>query len=137
MESQNKGYAETIGGRRYQLTDWSTHRWGTESSAINMPVQGSGADQKDLVVWLLSETFPEIKFSLDIHDEGVFFLPEQYADELNVEIVHYLNNIRYEDYWNCEIPMPLTFEGQLGDNFKDCVEYAQPWDDIIKMRASL
>lgn len=137
LESMNKGYAETIAGRRYYLTDWDTHRWGTESSAINTPIQGSGADQKDLVIWLVSEKFPEIRFTLDIHDEGIFYLPESNAEELNKEIVHFLNAIDYSKYWNTEIPMPLTFEGQLGDDFKNCEEYAQPWDDIVAMRKSL
>ena len=135
IEAREKGYAETIGGRRYYLTDWDSHRWATESSAINTPIQGSGADQKDLIIWLVSEKFPEIKFSLDVHDEGIFYLPSQHLEELNKEIVHFLNNIRYEEYWNREIPMPLTFEGQMGVNFKDCKEYKQPWDDIVRMRS--
>jgi len=134
---QKQGYTETIARRRYELSDWSSHRWGTESSAINTPVQGSGSDQKDLIIWLVSEQFPEIKFVSDVHDEGIFFLPEQHADELNIEIVHFLNGIDYEKYWKREIPIPLTFEGQLGDNFKDCVEYSQPHAEIQKMRKDL
>ncbi len=133
-ESQERGYTETVAKRRYYLTDWANHRWATESSAINTPVQGSGADQKDLIIWLVSKQFPEAKFTLDIHDEGIFYLPEQHADELNKEIVHYLNGIDYDSYWNTELPMPLQFEGQLGDNFKDCVEYSQSFEDIQKMK---
>lgn len=137
VESQKKGYAETIAGRRYYLTDWGSHRWATESSAINMPVQGSGADQKDLVIWLVSEKFPEVRFALDVHDEGIFNLPQKHSEELNKDIVHFLNGIDYESYWDKEIPMPLNFEGQLGKNFKDCEEYAQPYNEIQDMRRSL
>lgn len=136
-ESEEKGYAETIARRRYYLTDWDTHRWSTESSAINTPVQGSGADQKDLVIWLVSEKFPEAIFIQDIHDEGVFFLPKKYSEELNKEIVHFLNGIDYEFYWQREVPMPLSFEGQLGSNFKDCKEYAQSFEDIQKMKENM
>ena len=135
--AQEQGYAETIGRRRYHLSDWGSHRWGTESSAINTPIQGSGADQKDLIIWLVSEQFPEARFSLDIHDEGIFFLPSDCSKELNTEIVHFLNGIDYEKYWQREIPIPLTFEGQLGKNFKDCVEYAQPHKEIQTMRKDL
>jgi DNA polymerase-1 len=134
-EARNKGYAETIAGRRYYLTDWSKHRWATESSAINMPVQGSGADQKDLIVWLVSEQFPEITFSLDVHDEAIFFLPEDNAEELHKEVVHFLNCIDYNKWWNMNVPMPLHFEGILGDNFKEGEEYAQSFTDIQNMRA--
>lgn len=47
-DSRQKGYTETFSGRRYKLTDWSSHRWITESSAINVPIQGSGADMKEI-----------------------------------------------------------------------------------------
>lgn len=134
IEAQKKGYAETIAGRRYYLSDWQSHRWATESSAINTPIQGSGADQKDLIIWLVSKKFPELQFTLDIHDEGIFYLPPEDAEELNKEVVHFLNGINYNYYWNTELPMPLQFEGQLGDNFKDCVEYAQSFEEIQRMK---
>lgn len=133
-EAQEQGYAETIARRRYYLSDWASHRWGTESSAINTPVQGSGADQKDLVIWQISKKFPEAHFALDIHDEGIFYLPIDHMEEMNKDIVYFLNGLDYEKFWDREVPMPLTFEGQIGTNFKDCEEYAQPWEDIQAMK---
>ena len=119
MQAQQAGYAETIGKRRYYLTDWQSHRWGTESSAINMPVQGSGADQKDLMIWLISEKFPEVEFKLDMHDGLFFDIPKENRNEIALEMRDYANKVDYGKYWSREIPMPLTFDVAVGENYKD------------------
>lgn len=134
IKAMNAGFAETIAGRRFYLTDWKDHKWGTESSAINTPIQGSGADQKDLIIWKVSEQFPEVQFTLDIHDEGIFYLPRENCEELNKDIVHFLNGLKYDEIWQTEVPMPLTFEGQIGKNFGECEEYAQPFNEMQIMK---
>lgn len=121
--SEARGYTETIAKRRFYLTDWATHRWGTESSAINTPIQGSGGDQKDLVIWLVSQEFPELKFALDMHDGLFWFIPQENQDELKKDILSFILKIDYEHWWQREIPVPLEFEGMIGPNFKEKVEY--------------
>lgn len=122
-EARAKGYAETIGSKRYYLTEWNEHGWQTESSAINTPVQGSGGDQKDLVIWQISENFPELLFALDMHDGLYFFIPKTNQDELKKDVLSFVNKIDYESFWQKDVPVPLRFDGAIGPNFKDKKEY--------------
>lgn len=113
------GYAESLAGRRFQLTQWVGERqWGTEQSAINFPVQGSGGDQKELALMILTEEFPELAFAFDLHD-GLFF----YADidkqlpELVAEARNRLNEINYKSAWGWEPQVPMLWDASVGVNW--------------------
>ena len=112
------GYTETFSGRRYKIHKWEEkYRWMSESSAINVPIQGSGADMKEIAISVIMNTTPEAMFSLDLHDAGFFFAPLQSIEEIKADILQTLNDIDYEAFWGREIPIPLTYEGGSGLNF--------------------
>lgn len=118
-ESKQRGYTEAFGGRRYKLTDWSTHRWITESSAINHPIQGAGASMKEIAI---AETYikvPEAKFVLDLHDANFFYVPEVGYDEICAKLDYVLNNIDYTPYWGFTPSIPLPYESAGGYTFAD------------------
>jgi DNA polymerase I-like protein with 3'-5' exonuclease and polymerase domains len=108
------GYAETIAKRRVYLRNQTG--WSADSTAINTPVQGSGADQKYLVIWKVSEAFPEVTFLLDMHDGLYWSVP---SAECAQDMKRFINDINYQAAWDTEVLVPLRFDVAVGANFKD------------------
>ena len=118
-ESKQKGYVEVFGGRRYKLTDWDTHRWATESSAINVPIQGAGASQKEIAIKETFEKVPAARFALDLHDASFMYIAREDAQRLKPELDSAFNSIDYSKYWGFTPSISLPFESMMGDNFAD------------------
>lgn len=118
-ESKQKGYTETFSGRRYKLTDWGTHRWITESSAINTPIQGAGADMKEIAILETYEKVPEAIFLLDLHDANFFYVKIVDGPRLHKELDYVLNNVDYSKYWGFELSIPLPYESKRGKTFAE------------------
>lgn len=114
--AQALGYAESLGGRRYTITRWDEdHRWSSESSAINFPIQASGADMKELAIATIDEQFPELIFMLDLHD-GLFYLVPQSmcTAELVDDVCSVLSAIDYSSAWDWAPPIPMLWDGGFG-----------------------
>lgn len=110
------GYAQTQGGRRFKLEFWDEDsRWGTESSSINCPIQGSGADQKELAIAVLHKKFPELQFFLDLHD-GLFYLVDDEPQSLDLfrEAKYTLDNLPYQEAWGFDTPVPFPWDAEVG-----------------------
>lgn len=118
-ESKQKGYTEAFGGRRFKLTEWKEHRWGTESSAIMFPIQGSGASMKEVAISELMKKVPEFKFALDLHDASFGYMKKENSREIFEKAGEVLNNIDYEKFWGFKPPIPLLYDGMMGSNFAD------------------
>lgn len=118
-DSKTAGYVEVYGGRRFKLSKWATDRWMTESSAINVPIQGAGASMKEIAVAELAIKVPEFKFSLDLHDASFGYMKTENAKEIFEAAQDCLNNINYETYWGFKPSIPLPYEGGHGSNFGD------------------
>lgn len=118
-ESRVSGYTEAFGGRRFKLTDWQSHRWGTESSALMVPIQGSGASMKEIAISELYRNFQDVTFALDLHDASFFYMKEEIADERFKQVETHLNKIDYEPYWGFKLPIPLPYDGGMGTSFAD------------------
>lgn len=118
-EGKQNGYVETFGGRRFKLTKWKTHRWMTESSAINVPIQGSGASMKEIAI---AETFAKVSdahFCLDLHDASFFNVPLDKLESKAKELDEVLNSIDYHPYWGFKPAIPLPYESNFGKNYRD------------------
>lgn len=118
-ESKQLGYVEAFGGRRYKLTDWATHRWITESSAINVPIQGAGASMKEIAIKESFDKVPEALFALDLHDASFSYVKIDDAVRLGKDMDMTLNYIDYEKYWGFKPAIPLEYESMIGSNFAD------------------
>jgi DNA polymerase I-like protein with 3'-5' exonuclease and polymerase domains len=119
-ESKERGYTHSFADRRYYLTEWEHNGWGSESSAINEPIQGSAADHKELTLLLMSEKYPEVEFFLDIHDELCFYTPKDL--DMVKAFSHDITNLtqEYRERWNIDIPLDLPFDTILcKENFKE------------------
>ena len=89
-KAREKGYAETMLGRRRTLRDIdsrnATARGAAERDAINTPIQGSAADLIKIAMVRVDRALKErrlrTKIVLQIHDELVFDAPEDEVDEV-------------------------------------------------------
>ena len=116
-ESRVAGYTEAFGGRRFKLTDWQSHRWGTESSAIMVPIQGSGASMKEIAISELYRNFPDVTFALDLHDASFFYIKEDVIEARFKQVEAHFNNIDYTKYWGFKPPIDLPYDGGFGDDY--------------------
>lgn len=90
-ETREKGYAETLFGRRRYLPEINSGvmqvRSAAERMAINMPIQGTAADLIKLAmikIFNILKEFKEeeIKMILQVHDELVFEVKKDLADKI-------------------------------------------------------
>ncbi|HEY1120019.1 MAG TPA: DNA polymerase, partial [Haloferula sp.] len=95
-EAREKGYVETISGRRRHFPDLTsanqTIRGNAERAAINTPIQGTAADMIKLAMiridGFLRDTSRQTKMLLQVHDELVFDLALTEQEELVPQILH-------------------------------------------------
>lgn len=117
-QAREKGYAETMFGRRRYLPD-ITSRNGTvrgfaERNAINAPIQGSEADIIKIAMIRIWRRFKNenirSKMILQVHDELNFSV---YPDE-----VEQVGKIVIEEMQKaCELNVPLVADAGWGDNW--------------------
>ncbi|QWF16733.1 DNA polymerase I [Lysobacter capsici] len=90
QDARDKGYVETVFGRRLYLENIKASnqglRAGAERAAINAPMQGTAADiikraMIDIDGWL-SQHADRAKMILQVHDELVFEVDSAFADTL-------------------------------------------------------
>lgn len=88
--AKRTGYAETILNRRRKIPDLNSNnankRSQAERFAVNTVIQGSAADLiKAAMINIhrrIENEFPDVKMILQVHDELVFELPSECADEV-------------------------------------------------------
>ena len=119
-DAHQKGYVETIFGRRLYLPEINSRngmrRQAAERTAINAPMQGSAADIIKLAMlavddWLISEQ-PAAKMLMQVHDELVF---EIHRDQLDSCI----DNIRAKMQSAAELKVPLIVDVGQGANWEE------------------
>ena len=119
-KAREKGYAETVLGRRRTLKDINsrnaTARQSAERDAINTPIQGSAADLIKIAMVKVDAALRSAqlraKMVLQIHDELVFDVPREEADAV-VEIA------RREMAGAYDFGVPLEVGIGVGDNWLD------------------
>jgi DNA polymerase-1 len=122
------GYVDTIAGRRINLLkgdEWeSKHKWPIESTAINGPIQGSGADQKYLAMAVLRDYLPTVdgRFYYELHDGLFVVIPDQYAERAVHEIKHLLSNLPYKSAWGVDLPVQFPVDAKVGKSWGDLKE---------------
>jgi len=118
-QARERGYVETVTGRRRYLPDLrsanATVRAAAERNAVNMPIQGSSADLIKIAMVQIARAAREenwrTKLLLQVHDELVFdlYLPEK---ERVLEVV--------QDRMKNALPdlrVPIVVETGLGANW--------------------
>lgn len=118
-DAKTNGFAETYGGRRFKVQNWQQERWQTESSAIMVPIQGSGASMKEIAISQLAKQFPEFHFALDLHDASFGYVLSDQAKRIFSEMEEFLNTIDYEPFWGFKPSIALPYDGKMGSTFAD------------------
>lgn len=119
-EAREKGYVETIFGRKRFLPDIGSRnavaRGLAERNAINAPIQGSAADIIKLAMIAVSRRLEaerlRSRMVLQVHDELVFDVMADERDRI-VEIV------KQEMEGVCRLSVPLITECNYGKNWRE------------------
>lgn len=116
--AKTKGYAETLAGNRFYIDMWGKWRWESESSAIMVPIQGSGADMKYLAIAVVRHTLPELIFFKEIHDEIMHCIPLALdVIEIGARLKRCLDGLPYFEAWGWKPTIPFTWSVSYGPNW--------------------
>lgn len=117
-QASEKGYVETIFGRRRYLPDIKsknfTVRSLAERNAVNAPIQGSSADIIKLAMINIRRRLKEdgyrSRMVLQIHDELLFDVYEDERERLMQMVVGEMQNV-------CKLAVPVTVDCNAGKNW--------------------
>lgn len=117
-DAREKGYAETLWGRRRELHGLKAakrvEREAAERIAINTPVQGAAADLIKAAMIdvhrLLQERFPHTRLLLQVHDELVLEVPVEHLDAVRVAVEDKMVNV-------VNLIVPLCVESGDGETW--------------------
>lgn len=127
-KARRDGFVTTLAGRTVWLgepTTWPQDRvWSFESTAINFPIQGVGADQKYLALCVASDYLPKVdgRFYFDLHDGLFFVVPKKYSQRAAREMKQILSNLPYEKAWGVKLPIQFPVDAKLGPSWGELKE---------------
>jgi DNA polymerase I-like protein with 3'-5' exonuclease and polymerase domains len=117
------GYVTTIPGRHVRVVgEWgSSTGWQMEGTAINYPVQGTGAEQKYLALRCVREYINAVgaRFAFDLHDGLYFYVPVSKTREVAHHVKDLLDNLPYEAVWKFKPPIPMPWDCKVGASWGD------------------
>ena len=116
--ARERGYAETLFGRRRYLPDIASHnatvRGFAERNAINAPIQGTAADIIKVAMVRIHRRFKELglrsKMILQVHDELNFSVVPDERDIVEKTVLDEMQNA-------CPLLVPLTADSGWGANW--------------------
>ena len=120
QEAREKGYVETVFGRRLWLPDIKgsngPRRQGAERAAINAPMQGTAADLIKLAMvavenWLEKEQL-KTRMLLQVHDELVFDVPLEEIELVQAKLPDLMCKV-------ADLKVPLVVGIGIGDNWEE------------------
>ena len=123
-----QGYVETMAGRRIHLGTGDTWpaelKWGLESTTINFPIQGTGADQKYLALLVARNYLPKVggRFYFELHDGLFFVVPKQHTQRALHDMHHLLSNLPYEKAWGVKLPIQFPVDAKVGPSWGELKE---------------
>lgn len=125
-KARDLGFTETFFGRRRYLPEINSpnhmFRSQAERMAVNMPIQGLEADimKKAMIEidnWIEKNNLTDkIRIILQIHDELLFEVRENFVSEAAKKIVELMESV-------ISLNMPIIAEAKMGDN----------WGELIKL----
>jgi DNA polymerase-1 len=118
--ARERGYVETVLGRRLWLTDIrssnAARRAGAERAAINAPMQGTAADLIKLAMiavqdWLDRERLAT-RLIMQVHDELVFEVPEAELERVRAHVPELMGSV-------ASLKVPLVVDVGAGKNWDE------------------
>ena len=120
MEARERGYVETVFGRRLWLPDIGSanqaRRQGAERQAINAPMQGTAADLIKMAMiavqdWIERERLAT-KLIMQVHDELVLEVPEHELERVKPSVERLMIGV-------AKLDVPLVVDAGVGDNWEE------------------
>lgn len=120
LQAKERGYVETLEGRRLYLPDINAsnaaRRAAAERAAINAPMQGTAADiiKKAMIAvdtWLVGEK-PPVKMIMQVHDELVFEVRKDYLENVTAKVHELMES-------SMQLDVPLLVEVGSGFNWDE------------------
>ncbi|KKB06429.1 DNA polymerase I [Pantoea anthophila] len=117
----NKGYVETLEGRRLWLPDIKSsnaiRRKAAERAAINAPMQGTAADiiKRAMIAvdeWLQQQNDSAVRMIMQVHDELVFEVKSEAVEAASQKIRALMEG-------SVKLDVPLLVEVGVGDNWDE------------------
>ncbi|QJR80991.1 DNA polymerase I [Alteromonas pelagimontana] len=121
QHAKEKGYVETVLGRRLYLPDIKAsngaRRKGAERAAINAPMQGTAADIIKMAMlkvdeWITQHAKQDVHMMMQVHDELVFEIKEHLVEEYKEKIVSLMQQA-------ANLSVPLVVEAGVGENWDE------------------
>ena len=117
-EAREKGYTETLFGRRRYLPELKSSnfnvRQGAERIALNTPIQGTAADLIKLAMIrvdkALKKQYPEANLLLQVHDELIVECPEEMAQGVAKVVQEQMEQVAH-------LNVPLVAEAKWGKSW--------------------
>lgn len=127
----DRAWTDTVAGRRIHVdpvTKWKKfgkegelidNTWSSESTGINFPIQGSGADQKYLALAVLRKYLPTVggRFYFELHDGIFIVVPDDKAEKALHDVRHLLSNLPYKKAWGVDLPIPFPVDAKIGKSW--------------------
>ena len=119
--AKEKGYVETVFGRRLYLPDIKAsngaRRKGAERAAINAPMQGTAADIIKMAMikvddWIRKNASDDVTMMMQVHDELVFEIKEDKVDAYVSTITSIMESA-------ATLNVPLVVEAGVGENWDE------------------
>lgn len=119
--AKEKGYVETVFGRRLYLPDIKAsngaRRKGAERAAINAPMQGTAADIIKMAMikvddWITKNASGDVTMMMQVHDELVFEIKED-------KVETYVSTITALMESAATLNVPLVVEAGVGENWDE------------------
>lgn len=121
--ARSNGYVTNMAGRKHYLDKWSGEdEWMSQQTAINFPIQSTGAEQKILALYELRKFMQQegILLGWDLHDGMYFFVPDGVMqDDVIFDMVEIASNLDYKKAWGWEPKVKFPVEAKVGDNWAD------------------
>ncbi len=117
-KAREKGYTETLFGRRCYLPDINSHnatvRGYAERNAINAPIQGTAADIIKIAMIRIDQRMQaekmRSKMILQVHDELNFSVVPEEKEKLQQLVIEEMQNV-------CQLTVPLIADCGWGNNW--------------------
>ena len=117
-DAREIGFTETLYGRRRYIPELKSSnfniRSGAERMALNTPIQGTAADLIKLAMIrvdaALTESFPEARLILQVHDELIVECPETVAPQVAALVSREMEQV-------AKLNVPLTAEAKWGKSW--------------------
>jgi DNA polymerase-1 len=120
QEARERGYVETVFGRRLWLPDIRSsnmqRRQGAERQAINAPMQGTAADLIKLAMiavqgWIEQEKLAT-KLVMQVHDELVLEVPQRELEIVKPSVEQLMMSV-------AQLDVPLVVDAGVGANWEE------------------